>query len=489
MLLRKKKFYQDVSFVVDVIVGFILLQILYFILDCFGPRIEAACSWLTGYPFSFQGMSHLTYNDWLFSVIMLCLFLSLWLNRFYALDLFVSKTRIIIASVKSNLVGLGFTTLFFYVVSNHSINRSLLFGFFITFTLFQIGKEITYRWLLIRQKFKRHPMRGMLVCAPEQVSERLAEVQHHELKSVTIDCVCLTRGSIDDLPEDWRERFVGTIEQLSAALSRYAPEVVLLNDRGHARLSAQRVIEVAEEQGVEVWYFAEFLEPLLARPEFDEFGGEPVIIFSTVPHYEGRFLFKRCLDITGALIFLFLLSPLMLCVMLAIQWESRGKGTIIYRQQRTGWRGKTFTIYKFRTMYDDADEQLQGLVDRNEMHGPIFKLNSDPRVTKLGKWLRRFSIDEVPQLWNVLRGEMSLVGPRPLPIRETERFEVFRDRRRLSVLPGITGLWQVSGRNNLTSFADWVRLDLEYIDQWSFWLDLRILVMTIPVVLTGQGAL
>jgi lipopolysaccharide/colanic/teichoic acid biosynthesis glycosyltransferase len=144
-------------------------------------------------------------------------------------------------------------------------------------------------------------------------------------------------------------------------------------------------------------------------------------------------------------------------------------------------------MYKFRTMVVDAEAQQPALEDRNEANGPVFKLSDDPRVTPLGRMLRRTSLDELPQLWNVLRGEMSLVGPRPLPVRDVNRFETASIMRRFSVLPGLTGLWQVSGRSELP-FEDWIRLDLEYIDRWSLGLDLRLLVKTIPAVIGARGA-
>jgi lipopolysaccharide/colanic/teichoic acid biosynthesis glycosyltransferase len=145
-------------------------------------------------------------------------------------------------------------------------------------------------------------------------------------------------------------------------------------------------------------------------------------------------------------------------------------------------------MYKFRTMVTNAEQLKAELAALNEMSGPVFKLTNDPRVTPVGRWLRKFSLDEFPQLFNVLRGEMSLVGPRPLPVDEVRRFDDLAHRRRLSVKPGLTCLWQVSGRNNVSDFKDWVRLDLEYIDNWSLWLDLKILWRTVPVVLAGTGA-
>ena len=163
-------------------------------------------------------------------------------------------------------------------------------------------------------------------------------------------------------------------------------------------------------------------------------------------------------------------------------------GPVLFRQQRSGLNGRPFTIYKFRTMVTDAEQRQHELTSMNEMSGPVFKVTKDPRITPLGKILRKFSIDELPQLFNIWRGEMSLVGPRPLPVDEVKRFYDLAHRRRLSVKPGLTCLWQISGRNNVNDFKDWVRLDLEYIDNWSLWLDLKILCRTLPVVFTGAGA-
>ena len=161
---------------------------------------------------------------------------------------------------------------------------------------------------------------------------------------------------------------------------------------------------------------------------------------------------------------------------------------MLFRQQRSGINGRPFTLYKFRTMVTNAEQLKHELAAMNEMNGPVFKVSNDPRVTPIGKFLRKYSLDELPQLFNVLRGEMSLVGPRPLPVDEVKRFNDLAHRRRLSVKPGLTCLWQISGRNNVSDFKEWVRLDLEYIDNWSLWLDLKILWRTLPAVLAGTGA-
>ena len=193
---------------------------------------------------------------------------------------------------------------------------------------------------------------------------------------------------------------------------------------------------------------------------------------------------KRALDITVAAALLVLAAPLMLLIALAIKLDS--PGPVIFRQRRVGKDGRLFTFYKFRGMVADAEARLHEVAHLNEVDGPIFKSRRDPRVTRVGRVLRRTSLDELPQLWNVLRGDMSLVGPRPPLPTEVTRYEPWQ-RDRLLVPGGITGLWQVSGRN-LLGFEDMVRLDLEYITRWSLWLDLRILLRTILVVLTARGA-
>ncbi len=195
---------------------------------------------------------------------------------------------------------------------------------------------------------------------------------------------------------------------------------------------------------------------------------------------------KQILDLALAFILVVLLLPLWILVPLAIRLTS--PGAVLFRQRRCGLNGQPFTMIKFRSMITDAEQRKQELAALNEMGGPVFKLSNDPRTTPVGRILRKYSIDEFPQLFNVLRGEMSLVGPRPLPVDEVARFDDPAHRRRLSVKPGLTCLWQISGRNNVRDFKDWVRLDLEYIDNWSLWLDLKILWRTIPVVLSGTGA-
>ncbi len=246
------------------------------------------------------------------------------------------------------------------------------------------------------------------------------------------------------------------------------------------------VIRACELEGIEVWLIADFFSTQISRTSFDELLGRPLLIFRTAPETSWHGLIKQTVDLVGAFLLLILFSPVFLVVAIAIKISS--PGPIFFQQQRSGLNGSPFTLYKFRTMVTNAEQFKHELAAMNEMTGPVFKLTNDPRVTPIGKFLRKYSLDELPQIYNVLRAEMSLVGPRPLPVDEVRRFENLAHRRRLSMKPGLTCLWQISGRNQISDFKEWVRLDLEYIDNWSLWLDFKILLLTLPVVLRGTGA-
>ena len=211
----------------------------------------------------------------------------------------------------------------------------------------------------------------------------------------------------------------------------------------------------------------------------------PMVTIRSGPQDGWQLLLKKLIDICGSTILLLAATPLLLIVALLIKLDS--PGPVFFRQERVGLHKRRFQLIKFRTMVEGADRQQPLLEHLNEADGPVFKIKDDPRMTRLGKFLRRFSIDELPQLFNVLKGEMSLVGPRPLPVRDVERIAVQWHKRRLSMKPGVTCLWQVNGRSNV-SFEHWVQMDLEYIDNWTLGLDLKILLKTVPVVLKGAGA-
>ena len=241
-----------------------------------------------------------------------------------------------------------------------------------------------------------------------------------------------------------------------------------------------------EAEGLEVWIIARNIGGLLGTPSIQSAGNSRALVFRTTSwDFLYRFS-KRLLDISGALVGIILLFPVGLII--AAVTKITSPGPVIFKQARSGRRGRRFTILKFRSMVANAPELHAGLALLNEMNGPTFKISGDPRVTRFGEFLRRTSLDEIPQLINVLRGEMSLVGPRPLPDYETDQIEKSNHRRRLSVKPGLTCLWQIRGRNSIRSFEEWIQLDMEYIDNASLLLDLWIILQTIPAVLFQKGA-
>jgi exopolysaccharide biosynthesis polyprenyl glycosylphosphotransferase len=276
------------------------------------------------------------------------------------------------------------------------------------------------------------------------------------------------------------------ISDLIEAMHRHAVARVIFA-AGHSQLNrVEQAIGACEIEGVPAWLVADFIQTSIAKPDFDALGGRPMLVFRSTPEVSWALLVKGLIDRVLATIALTIMCIPMLSVALIIKLTS--PGPVIFRQRRAGRFGKPFVMYKFRSMTDDAEMRRAELEPFNQMQGPVFKVESDPRITPLGRWLRRSSFDELPQLVNVLMGDMSLVGPRPLPLYEVEKFENTAQRRRLSVKPGLTCLWQISGRNQVRDFRDWVRLDLDYIDQWSLALDLKILLRTVPAVILGLGA-
>ncbi|MSU21015.1 MAG: sugar transferase [Pedosphaera sp.] len=277
-----------------------------------------------------------------------------------------------------------------------------------------------------------------------------------------------------------------TNEQLVDFLHSHSANGVILCAKHTYFGQIEKAIQACELEGVEVWLLADFFNTQVAHTTLDEFYGSPVLVFRSTPEDSWQAVAKHVIDFIGAAILLAVLGLPMLALMALIRVTS--PGPVFFRQQRSGLNGRPFTMLKFRSMVTNAEQLKQELAALNEMSGPVFKVSNDPRITPVGRFLRKYSLDELPQLINVLRGEMSLVGPRPLPVDEVRRFDDLAHRRRLSVKPGLTCLWQISGRNEVKDFKDWVRLDLEYIDNWSIWLDLKILIRTVPVVLAGTGA-
>jgi exopolysaccharide biosynthesis polyprenyl glycosylphosphotransferase len=281
------------------------------------------------------------------------------------------------------------------------------------------------------------------------------------------------------------EPVIGTIQQLELILMRQAiDEVVIALPVKSCYHHIQRVIGLCERAGVQAKYGADMFESTVAFPRYHAHNDRAFVAMQVVPDAHWLAV-KRAVDVVGAVVGFVVLGPFMLAVAALIKLTS--SGPVVYAQDRCGLNRRAFRMYKFRSMYADADKQQASLESRNEAGGPVFKIRDDPRVTPLGRILRKTSIDELPQLWNVLTGDMSLVGPRPLPWRDVDRITRPADMRRFSMRPGLTCLWQIQGRSNI-GFDRWVALDLEYIDNWSLALDASILLKTLPAVISGVGA-
>ncbi len=299
------------------------------------------------------------------------------------------------------------------------------------------------------------------------------------------DCHYEILGFVDNEPQIQRSDYLGKTDDLESILMRQVvDEVIIALPMKSKYDDIQTAIDACERLGIQSEYSTDLFATKIAKRRSEGIQDAASIVLHMV-HNDRRLYVKRAIDLIGAFLALILLAIPMLIVAIAVRFTS--EGPIIFRQQRFGLKKRVFNMYKFRSMVVDAEQQQSRVEHLNEAGGPVFKMRQDPRVTLVGRFIRKTSLDELPQLFNVLRGDMSLVGPRPLPMRDVTRFSEAWLMRRFSVRPGLTGLWQVSGRSG-TSFAHWIKLDLEYIDAWSLILDFKILARTLPAVLKREGA-
>jgi len=364
----------------------------------------------------------------------------------------------------------GVSVVFFFKQSPSRIVFILFIPIF--FLLLLLREEVFLRFRLFRRQAEHYSVRLLLVTESTQSSDRWINLFSDAPVGVRVTRTFpVESGSMED--------FIQALHDDSAGI------VLFEVGTRHMNWTAQ-AIKACEEEGIEAWLSTDFVGTQLARAQFEEIMNRNLLVFRSTRAGTWQSVAKALLDRVASTLLLILLSPLFLLIWIAIKLES--PGPVFFRQRRSGRHGDPFTMYKFRTMHSDAEMRKAELEALNEMSGPVFKIKKDPRVTRVGAFLRFTSLDELPQLINVFLGQMSLVGPRPLPTYETLAMTANNQRRRLSVTPGMTCLWQISGRNEVKDFSDWVRLDLEYIDQWSLWLDFQILLRTIPAVLFGRGA-
>lgn len=313
------------------------------------------------------------------------------------------------------------------------------------------------------------------------VARELEASERHGLRLLAIVDCDERLGSVVKLTRAYDVR---TLDELPAMLSSQAIDEVLFVVSSQRLRSLEGVFVLCDEHGIKTRVAADFFPHVHSRVHFDRLGERPLLTFSIAPADDLQLLVKRCLDTLFAAGSLAVLSVPLAVVSLLVKLTS--DGSVLFRQQRCGLNGRLFTCYKFRSMVEGSESRRQELEHLNEKNGPAFKIRNDPRLTPIGGFLRRFSIDEWPQFWNVLRGDMSFVGPRPAVPSEVSQYEIWQ-RRRLRMRPGLTCLWAIRGRDRL-DFDSWMQMDLEYIDNWSLLLDLKILTFTVPVVLAGRDA-
>jgi exopolysaccharide biosynthesis polyprenyl glycosylphosphotransferase len=422
------------------------------------------------------GLKSITWADsyfWLYVVLILAGPLVLEAQGFYDRPLLSSRRSALWPLVRGCFimtVGL-ITVLYLFRLDVFPRGVAVLFGL-VSLALITLKGEA--QRLGMRSKYARTQLqrRFILIGTEDETFRMRGELNERYADELVI----LSEFNLNDKP----------VDDLARLLHEHSVSGVIVNARHNYFEKVEQAIRACELEGVEVWLIADFFKTQISHTSFDDFQGRPVLVFRTTPDASWQSVFKQVIDFVVSLVAVIVLAIPFLIIGLLIKLSS--PGPVLFRQQRCGLNGHPFTILKFRTMVTDAEQRQAELAAMNEMSGPVFKIKNDPRITSVGRWLRKFSIDEFPQFYNVLRGEMSLVGPRPLPVDEVRRFDDLAHRRRLSVKPGLTCLWQVSGRNEVSNFGDWVRLDLEYIDNWSLWLDLKIMWRTIPIVLIGAGA-
>lgn len=371
-----------------------------------------------------------------------------------------------------------------FILKIHFVSRM----FFVIFIGMSTGLLILERWTLVSishyMRRKGYNFRRLLLVGTGPRAERFVEmIKAHPEWGLQIN------GLIDDETKKVGKKFfgirvIGLLSDIPRILrEKVIDEVIFVVPRMWLE-RIQKSIAACELQGVKTSVAADLFDLKIARAKQTDLNGFPLMSFETTFGQEWQLLAKRAFDLTASVLGLIALLPFLLIIAALIKLTS--PGLVFFRQKRMGVNGRIFNLYKFRTMYKDAEEKLAELEHLNEMEGPVFKIKNDPRITPLGRFLRKMSIDELPQLFNVFMGHMSLVGPRPPIPDEVDKYELWQ-RRRLSMRPGITCLWQAGGRNKI-GFDKWMELDLKYIDNWSLWLDFKILMKTIPVVLFGIGA-
>lgn len=347
-----------------------------------------------------------------------------------------------------------------------------------------LGRAVVLFMCKLLQKEGRSQRHVVIAGTGETARITAAAIETHPGWGIRLLGFLRTRDDANEDPPTAGMNVLGHFSHLPRLVQDLVVDEIVVADPGATLESVEEITRSSETIGLRAYVVADFCQTQTTTVDRTDLAGRTLLVLTPFPDQIFGGAFKRAIDLAGSAVGMLLLSPVLFAVAILVKLTSPGPA--LYAQTRLGRNGRPFKFYKFRTMVNGADAMKNGLMARNEMDGPVFKIKDDPRVTKVGRILRRYSIDELPQLWNVFVGSMSLVGPRPPVPEEVANYETWQ-RRRLSMKPGLTCLWQINGRNN-TDFETWMRQDLSYIDNWSIGSDMKILFKTLPVVLTGRGA-
>ncbi|MBV33351.1 MAG: polyprenyl glycosylphosphotransferase [Porticoccaceae bacterium] len=424
----------------------------------------------------------------LFESVGLILMLVAWTfvsNRFIKYDTgrFVSFNQQVYRLFKASTTTAFILLLAGVVFDFETLGLKSIAIFWCTNNLFGLFARCTVRLLLRLTRSVKSNFRNVIIVGTNPDAKAFAKkvADKTELGYQIIGYITAPYEAPDEAPK----MFLGQIEKLPEILETEKIDEVIICIPFQRNIKAiTQIITLGYDLGIVVRFTPESnYTGILKSLNIETFDGNTIITFFRESHVL-QLLIKRFMDIAGSALMLLLLSPLLALVALLVKLDS--KGPILFAQERVGMNKRSFKLLKFRSMVANAEELKAKLVDQNEVDGPVFKIKKDPRITRVGRFIRKTSIDELPQLWNAFIGDISLVGPRPPLFSEVDQYQ-WLFRRRISVKPGITCLWQVSGRNEL-SFDEWMELDKQYIENWSIWLDLKILLKTIPAILLGRGA-
>lgn len=421
-------------------------------------------------------------NVYVWLIIIYPPFWALWMSSFqmYNVTTFVYFDRTLKNVVYASFIATMITASMMYFLKDYSYSR-LLFGFYVVISSCLVLVERYLFSAFVKRRRNLTTGRVMLVGDPEKAEKFCYYVSRTNMLMNIVGFINVVNGeSLQSYPN------LGSLEDIEDILiNNVVDEVVFLLPRGYTG-TVEKYAKLCEEMGITVKIVINLYDLKNSRNYLSSVGVFPVLTYYSVNQSQLGRLVKRLMDIVGALVGLILSLPFAIFIIPAIKLDS--PGPIFFGQQRVGRNGRRFKLYKFRSMCIDAEQRLEALMSKNKMgEGYMFKLDDDPRITRVGRILRKTSLDELPQFFNVLRGDMSLVGTRPPTAHEVEKYKRHHYRR-ISMKPGLTGMWQVSGRSEITDFDEVVHLDTKYIDNWSIWLDIKIILKTVKVVLIRKGS-